>query len=351
MFELNSLWFWIVSVMVALYVVLDGFDFGAGILHLFVAKTNAERRQVLAAIGPLWDGNEVWLLAAGGALFLAFPKVLASGFSGFYLAMWLVVWSLMLRGIAIEFRSHVRDLLWRSFWDTAFAIASLALPILLGAALGNVLRGVPLNPDGFFELALFTSFRTTNPVGILDWYTVLVGIFALAAITAHGALFLAWKTDGPVHNRCAALATTLWSVVAVLWVVVGIATDTVNPGVWLALPHRPLGLLFTAVALGGLALAFYGQVQKRYLRAFLGSGAFLLGLLAATAACVYPVMLRSTLDRTQDLTALNASTAAHGLATGLKWWLLGFPIAIGYLVLLFRIHRGKIAAAPEGEGY
>ncbi len=348
---LNSLWFWIVSVMVAIYVVMDGFDFGAGILHLFVAKTNEERRQVLAAIGPLWDGNEVWLLAGGGALFLAFPKVLASGFSGFYMAMWLVVWSLMLRGISIEFRSHVKDILWRSFWDTAFAAVSIALPVLLGAALGNVLRGVPLDANGYFEMPLFTSFRTTNPVGILDWYTVLVGVFALVTITAHGALFLAWKTEGPVHDRSVALSTTLWRSVAVLWVIVGIATYTVNPDVWLALPHRPLGLLFTVVALGGLTFAFYGQKQKRYLRAFLGSGTFILGLLAATAACVYPVMLRSSLDRVQDLTALNSSVAAHGLATGLKWWILGFPIAIGYIVLLFRIHRGKVSAAAEGEGY
>jgi cytochrome d ubiquinol oxidase subunit II len=134
-------------------------------------------------------------------------------------------------------------------------------------------------------------------------------------------------------------------------VVVGIATDTVNPEVWLALPHRPLGLIFTAMALGGLTLAFSGQVQKRYLRAFLGSGAFILCLLAATAACVYPVMLRSTLDRTLDLTALNSNAGQHGLATGLKWWILGFPIAIGYIILLFRIHRGKASAAAEGEGY
>ena len=354
MIELNwlsPLWFWIVSVMVAIYVVMDGFDFGAGILHLLVAKTNEERRQVLGAIGPLWDGNEVWLLAGGGALFLAFPKVLASGFSGFYLAMWLVVWSLMLRGISIEFRSHIQDPLWRSFWDVTFAVASIALPILLGAALGNVLRGVPLDANGYFEMPLFTSFRTTNPVGILDWYTVLVGVFALVTITAHGALFLAWKTEGPVHDRSVALSARLWSAVAVLWVIVGIATDTVNPDVWLALPHRPLGLLFTVVALGGLTFAFYGQKQQRYLRAFLGSGAFILGLLAATAACVYPVMLRSSLDRAQDLTALNSSVAAHGLATGLKWWILGFPIAIGYIVLLFRIHRGKVSAAAEGEGY
>ena len=208
-----------------------------------------------------------------------------------------------------------------------------------------------MDAAGTFEMALFTNFGTSNPVGILDWYTVLVGVFALVAMAAHGALFLAWKTEGPVHDRSAALAPSLWSAVAVLWLVVGFATDTVNPEVWAALPHRPLGLIFTAVCLGGITLAFFGQTKKRYLLAFLGSGAFILGLLAASAACVYPVMLRSSLDRALDLTALNSSVAPHGLATGLKWWLLGFPIAIGYVAFLFHHHRGKATAAEEGEGY
>ncbi|HLP30028.1 MAG TPA: cytochrome d ubiquinol oxidase subunit II, partial [Geothrix sp.] len=168
---MHELWFWLVSVMVAIYVVMDGFDFGAGILHLVVAKTNEERREVLGAIGPLWDGNEVWLLAGGGSLFLAFPKVLASGFSGFYLAMFLVLWTLLLRGISIEFRSHLHDGMWRSFWDGTFAFASILLPVLFGAALGNVLRGVPMNQAGEFNIPLFTHFGTANPVGILDWYT------------------------------------------------------------------------------------------------------------------------------------------------------------------------------------
>src|SRR5215831_19237004 len=128
--------------MLAIYVVMDGFDFGAGVLHLDVAKTDRERRQVLAAIGPFWDGNEVWLLATGGVLFLAFPKVLASGLSGFYFAIFLVLWTLILRGIAIEFRSHAEHPLWRTAWDVVFCIASLVMPVLLGAALGNLLRGL-----------------------------------------------------------------------------------------------------------------------------------------------------------------------------------------------------------------
>ncbi|HTL99448.1 MAG TPA: cytochrome d ubiquinol oxidase subunit II [Holophagaceae bacterium] len=348
---MQTLWFWLVSVLVAGYVVMDGFDLGAGALHLTVAKADTERRQVLAAIGPLWDGNEVWLLAGGGSLFLAFPKVLAAGFSGFYLAMWLVVWSLMLRGVSIEFRSHVADPMWRAFWDGLFFLSSALLPVLFGAALGNVIRGVPLGADGWFELPFFTSFGTTGPLGLLDWYTVLVGVFALAATMGHGALFLAWKTDGPVQERALDWAKRLWIPLPLFWVVMTFLTLEVNPGLLAALPHRPLALTALVLALAGVAAVFTGLARDRHLLAFLGSGAFLLGMLAATAACAFPVMLRSTLDPAQSLTAFNASADPHGLASGLKWWFIGFPLALGYLALLFHLHRGKAQAAADGEGY
>jgi len=348
---MHELWFWLVAVMFAIYVVMDGFDFGAGILHLAVARTNEERRAVLGAIGPLWDGNEVWLLAGGGSLFLAFPKVLASGFSGFYLAMWLVVWCLMLRGISIEFRSHVEDGLWRQFWDVTFAVSSVLLPVLLGAALGNVLRGVPLDATGYFALPLWTDFRLGPQPGVLDWYTVLIGVFALVTVAAHGSLFLAWKTEGPVHDRSRALAPKLWGAVVILWILASCATFVANPSIYRNLPQAPLAWAATLVFLGGLAVVFLGLRRKQHLFAFLGSGAFILGLLAATAANVYPVMLKSTLDGAFDLTALNASVGQHGLRTGLAWWVIGFPIAIGYVLFLFRFHRGKVKAPAEGEGY
>ena len=176
-------WYAVVVLLLTGYVVLDGFDFGAGVLHLFVARTDAERRQDLSAIGPFWDVNEVWLRALGGALFVAFPRVLSSGVSGFYFAIFLVLWCLIVRGISLEFRSHVEDPVWRRSWDFFFGVASTLLPVFLGAALGNLLRGVPLDADGWFELALFTDFSAREPVGILDWYTILVGVFALAALT------------------------------------------------------------------------------------------------------------------------------------------------------------------------
>ena len=348
MFEL---WFAIVSVMLTAYVVLDGYDLGAGALHLSVARTDTERRQVLAAIGPFWDANEVWLLASGGALFVAFPKVLAAGLSGFYLALFLVLWTLILRGVAIEFRSHVREGLWRSFWDGTFWLASTLLCILFGAAIGNVIRGVPLTPEGWFELTLFTSFRPTPPVGILDWYTVLVGVSTLVALGGHGAAYLAWRTDGTVQERAIRRARALFLALAVLWPAVTAATFVVNHDLFDALPSRPFAWLGVGLALGGLATVLLSLGRERYLAAFLGSCAWITGMLVATAACLFPVMLRSTGDPSLSITAFTGGGSPEGLRTALHWWVVGFPIAIVYFAILFRIHRGKAVAARDGEGY
>ena len=348
---MEMLWFWLVSVMIAIYAAMDGFDFGAGILHLFVARTDSERRQVLDAIGPLWGGNEVWLLAGGGSLFLAFPKVLAAGFSGLYMAMFTVIWTFILRGISIEFRSHVVDRMWRGFWDFVFTFASVLLPVLLGAALGNVVRGVPVDEGGYFNIPLFTHFGTHNPVGVLDWYTVLIGVFVLVTVANHGALFLAWKTEGPVHERARLLALPLSVLTVVMGGVATLATAKVNPDLYASLPGAPLAELGSAVFLLGLCLVFWAQFRGKDLLAFLGSAAFILGLLAATAACVFPVMLKSTLDPAWSLTAHNAAVSPHGLRTGLTWWLLGFPLAVAYFVFLFRLHRGEVKASADGKGY
>jgi cytochrome d ubiquinol oxidase subunit II len=346
-----ELWFGIASAMLIGYVVLDGFDFGSGALHLFVAKTDQERRQVLAAIGPYWDGNEVWLLALGGTLFVAFPRVLASGLSGFYFAIFLVLWTLILRGISIEFRSHVEHSLWRAAWDAVFAIASTSLPVLFGAALGNLVRGLPLNDDGWFTLPLFTDFTTSDPAGILDWYTVSAAVFALVAVTGHGATFLMWKTDGPVHQRSRRAAISLYAAVAALLPLLTAATSLVNPAMLAAVPHRPIALLALLLAIGGLSMVAAGLRRRRDLQTFLGSCAFLTGMLAATAACVFPVLLRSITDEARSLTAWNSSVPVESLHIAIRWWAIGFPLVLVYLYTVFRLHRGKAVAARGHEGY
>ena len=348
MFEL---WFAIAALMLALYVVLDGFDLGAGIVSPLVARTDTERRQVLAAIGPFWDGNEVWLLAAGGALFVAFPRVLASGVSGFYFAIMLVLWCLIGRGIAIEFRSHVTDPLWRSAWDFVFAAASTLLAVFFGAAFGNLMRGVPLDRDGWFALVLFTDFTARDPVGILDWYTSLTGIFALLALAAHGAVFLAWKTEGPVHDRSLRMARRLWVAVAVLWPAVTAASHAVNPTLFPGMGRRWLAVLAALVAVGGIVAVLVRLWRGGLLGAFVGSCAFLLGVIGASAASYFPVMLRATGGDALSLTAYTGGGDEAGLRVAFRWFLVGAPLALIYLALVFRLHRGKAVAAAEGEGY
>jgi len=348
---MEALWFALASWMLALYVVLDGFDFGAGILHLLVAREDRERRQVLAAIGPYWDGNEVWLLAAGGVLFLAFPRVLASGLSGFYIAIFLVIWVLLLRGISIEFRSHVSDRMWRGFWDTTLALASTLAPFLLGAALANLLRGVPLRADGWFSLSLFESFSPRGALGILDWYTLLVSLLACAAVAHHGALFLVWKTDGVVQTRARNWAKRLFPVLVVLWLAASAVTFSLAPALLEALRTRPLAWFATAVFLSGLATSLLARRADRDLLAFCGSSAFLLGLLCATASVLYPTMIRASPEDSLSLTALNSAASRESLSQGLLWWPFGFALALGYALLLFRLHRGKVQAPREGEGY
>ncbi len=341
-----EIWYALVAALLTAYVVLDGFDLGAGAVHLFVARAEPERRQVLGAIGPLWDGNEVWLLAAGGALFLAFPRVLASAFSGFYLAMFLVVWSLIVRGIGIELRSHVPGELWRAFWDFVFSVASGLLAFLFGVALGNVLRGVPIDDKtGYFELSLFSNFTPAPPVGLLDWYTLLMGAFALIALAAHGALFLAWKTGGELGERAARLASRLWPVVLVGAVAVFVATFRVTH-----LVPRAVAALPIALAVGGLGVWPVALRRGRVLTAFLGSCAFLAGSLGGVATSLFPVMLRAT-DGAATVDAYAAASSRHALDVGLAWYVVGLLLVIGYFVNLFRLHRGKVNAAADGEGY
>ena len=346
-----EVWYAIAAFMLTAYVVLDGFDLGAGALHLAVARTEAERRQVLAAIGPFWDGNEVWLIAAGGALLVAFPRALSAGVSGFYLAIFLVVWCLILRGISIEFRSHVADRLWRVSWDSVFSAASALLALFLGAALGNLLRGVPLSPDGWFTLTLFTDFSAREPVGILDWYTGLVGLFALTVLAGHGGTYLAWKTSGEVQARSRATGRRLIAATALLWPLVTASTLRVSPRFFDALLSRPLAWLLGTAALAGLAISFASLSRGRDLAAFLGSCAFVAGLSGATAACSFPVLLRATGGDTLSLTAENAAGDPSGLRTALVWFSIGMPLAVLYFVTVLRLHRGKAAAARDGEGY
>jgi cytochrome d ubiquinol oxidase subunit II len=343
---MEAVWFAIVSAMLAVYAVLDGFDFGVGILHRLVARTDEERRTVLAAIGPIWDGNEVWLIAAGGVLFVSFPRVYATGFSGFYIALIIVLWLLILRGVSIEFRSHQENPLWREFWDSIFMVASALLAVVFGATLGNLVRGVPVGEYGLRGMPLFTNFRPGREPGILDWYTGLVGLFTLVALAIHGALYLAWRTTGPVRERSLAFAHRAWMGALALWVVSTAATAWVRPEVFRGLAARPWAFALVALACAGAWGAYRYASRGRDLAAFLSSSAFLFGMAASTMAGIYPFWLRSTLDPSYSLTAYNAASDRYGMGVALTWWIIGIALIACYFTYLFRSMRGKVGAEP-----
>ncbi len=347
---MEAAWFALIGFMLSVYVVLDGFDFGAGILHLFVAKTDEERRTVHAAIGPFWDGNEVWLVAAGGVLVFAFPRVYSSSFSGFYLPLMMVLWLLILRGISIEFRSHHDNPLWRNLWDASFAFASAILALVLGASLGNLIRGVPIDRSGYFSAPLFTNFRTQPDPGALDWYTILVGLFSVAVLAGHGALYLSWKASGPVAQRSEQLARRLWVVIGLAFLLITAATAIVQPVLFQRLLERPWIWPLLFVMLGGLAAVYRSLARRRELSAFLGSSVFIFGMLATTAAQMFPTILPSTIDPAYSLTAWNAANGPKGLLIGFAWWVPAIILAIGYFVYLFRSFRGRISARSD-DGY
>jgi cytochrome d ubiquinol oxidase subunit II len=341
---MSFIWYCLVALMIAGYVILDGYDIGAGIVHLFVARGEDERRMVLRTIGPVWDGNEVWLLAGGGTLYFAFPALYASSFSGFYLPLMMVLWLLMVRGISIEFRNHVDNPAWKPFWDTGFALSSLLLAIFFGAALGNVVRGVPIDQSGDFFLPLWTDFQPGEHPGILDWYTVLVGVLSLAALTLHGALWVRYRTTGDLNVRSSRLARySLYAVIA-LTAVTTIASFRIQPQLAENFQKFPLGFVFPALALLGLG----GMLAlKDELKSFLASCVFLAGMLTSAVFGIFPYVLPSNTDPSKGLTIWNSAPAEYGLKVGLAWWIPGMALALGYSFYMHRRFSGKVRA----EGY
>jgi cytochrome d ubiquinol oxidase subunit II len=345
---METIWFMLVALMITAYVVLDGFDLGAGIINLLVARNHDERRLVLRAIGPVWDGNEVWLIATGGALFFAFPLLYASSFSGFYLPLMIVLWLLMMRGIGIELRHHVHDPLWWTFFDFVFSASSLLLAIFFGAAIGNVVRGVPLDANGYFFEPLWTNFRVgTNP-GILDWYTVVTGILAFVTLTVHGAHYIALKTEGELNRRSQQVSKIGWWFLILITLVSLSATIYVRPQVLDNFQLRPWGWIIPLGVLASLVAMRFFLSKARFRGAFLSSAAYIAAMLGGAAFSMYPYLLPATTNQAFSLTIYNARTGAYSLSVGLIWWGLGIALAVGYFTFVYRSFAGKVRLDQEG---
>ena len=342
-----SFWFCIVAVMIATYVVLDGFDLGAGAIYLIAAKTNDERRRVLRAIGPVWDGNEVWLLAAGGTLYFAFPQLYASSFSGFYLPLTIVLWLLILRGIGIEFRAHIENPVWQDFFDVVFSISSILLAVFFGAALGNVVRGVPLDASGYFFEPLWTHFKLSSQTGILDWYTILTGVVALVTLAAHGSYYVALKTDGDLGRRARGCALLCWPLQFFLTCISMVATYFIRPAIMTNYGKYPIGILVPIVVAASLAVMLWANPKGKEKLAFVASSLYIAAMLVGAAFALYPVVLPAR-DHQYDLTIYNTAAGSHGLSVGLVWWTLGAVLAVAYFAFVYRMFRGKVQL---GDGH
>jgi cytochrome d ubiquinol oxidase subunit II len=340
--SLATLWYVLLAGTLTCYVILDGFDLGVGSLLHRVARSAPERDAVLRSIAPYWDGNEVWLITSGGTLFMAFPKLFASSFSGFYLPLMMVLWLLILRAIALEFRHQLHDPLWIALWERVFSGASLLLAFVFGTALGNVVRGAPLSEEGTFFLPLWTDFRLSPEPGILDWYTLSVGALASVSLAQHGALFLALKTEESLRASARRWAQALFWAVLAGTALVTIASFAVQPQIRSNCASRSWGLVFPLLAVASLWALIRWRNQDRDLAAFLASCGFLAGMLASAAWSLYPLALPATTGKERALTVAEVASPSESLRVGLYWWPAGMVLVAFYFVFLYRRFRGRI---------
>jgi cytochrome d ubiquinol oxidase subunit II len=336
MSALQLTWFILIGVLLAGYAILDGFDLGVGLWYPLVKK-DEQRRILLRAIGPVWDGNEVWLLTGGGALFAAFPAVYAAVFSGFYLALLLVLLGLILRATAIEFRGKVASARWRGCWDLAFFVGSLLPALLFGVAVGNLVRGIELDSAGNYVGGFFA---------LLNPYALLVGLTGLAMFATHGALYIAIKTEGELRDRAAAWATRAWMAYLALFL---------GCGVWsLAAYQREHAVaagtasLAALVAIGGVG--FFNRANAPY-KAFTASATGIIALFCATGATLFPNLVPASSDPALSLTIFNASASQHSLTIILIIALIGMPLVVGYTVFIYRAFSGPVRVEENQGGY
>lgn len=333
--DLQTLWFILIAVLFTGFLFLEGFDYGVGILLPFVAKQDNERRMVVNSIGPVWDGNEVWLLTAGGAMFAAFPNWYATLFSGFYLALFLILIALIIRGVAFEFRSKDNHPRWRALWDICIFIGSLLPALLWGVAFGNILRGVAIDSKMTY---IGSFFDLLNP------YALVGGLVTLTLFILHGALFLELKTDGVIQERAVRVSRRMWlpvTLIAVVFVVfTAFQTDILS--------HlNPVNVLGLIVAVGALLVTGYSISKSHYGRAFAGTGLTIVGVVALIFGTLFPRVMPSTLG--YDLTIYNASSSHYTLQVMTVIALTVVPIVLIYQGWTYWVFRKRITAQSHVE--
>jgi cytochrome bd ubiquinol oxidase subunit II len=335
--DLNTIWFWLIGVLIIGYAILDGFDFGVGILSLF-GRDEKERRIHFNAIGPVWDGNEVWLITGGGALFAAFPVVYATVFSGFYLALMLLLAALIFRAVSFEFRNKIDSSHWRRAWDWAFGLGSLLPALLFGVAIGNILHGVPIDVNGNY-LGTF--------LGLLNPYSLGVGILSLVLFTMHGAIYLATKTDGPLRDRCQKWASHLWMDYVILYVIITVWTWVASPFLFKDSPDNFVFYIFIIILLGSIIYLPVLLKAGKFSRAFFVSSSIIAAMLGQMALSLSPRLVPSSIDLQYSLTIYNSSSSPLTLQTMLVIALIGIPVVIAYSIFIHYVFRGKVEITEE----
>ncbi len=329
--DLNIIWFILIVTLFVGYIVLDGFDLGVGMTY-FVSKTDDERRLMLNSIGPLWDGNEVWLITAGGALFAAFPHVYATVFSGFYTAFMLFLLVLIMRAVSLEFRSKVESASWRKTWDILFNVASYLIILLLGVAFGNIASGLPIDENMEFAGNFFT---------LLNPYSIFLGLTAVTLIRLHGKLFLLLKTEGELFDRIKSTVKKGYFIFLVFYAVLIVWTTMYNAHL-LSVLINPAAWLIPIICMVGIVFIPLGISKSKYFMSFLGSSIIIAGSIIFVAAGIFPNFVISSTIPTNSLTIYNAASSAATLYNMLIIALIGLPLVFAYQILVYRIFNGKV---------
>lgn len=335
--DLNIIWFLLVGVLIIGYAILDGFDLGVGVIQLFT-KDKTERKINVNSIGPVWDGNEVWLLTGGGALFAAFPVVYATVFSGYYLALVLLLAALIFRAVSFEFRKYVETEKARGYWDMAFAIGSTVAALLYGVAFGNVLEGLPIDKNGNY-IGTF--------LGLLNPYALIVGVLSLVMFTMHGAIYLTLKTEGKQKEKMAALINKLWMAFTALYFIATMATFFFAPFLFEGMLKNPLFWVLLVALFAGILFIPISVKACKYGFAFLSSSVTIAMMILLSALSLFPRLVPSSIDPAYSLTIYNASSTPRTLTTMLIIALLGMPFVVGYTIFIYRVFRGKVVLTKE----
>lgn len=353
-------WYLIIGIVLTVFFILDGYDFGAGIIHLFFAKKEKDKEVITKSAGLFWDSNEVWLVVAGGMLFMAFPTFYASVFSGFYLPLIMVLWLIVFRAIGLEFRGQFKYQMWKDIWDKSFGISSLLLALFFGIALGNIVRGVNLggvdngisvHEGHYFFLPLWDS--SFSPLaahpGVIDWFTIIIGLISVVTLAIHGANWVILKTNSSINGKLKDVIFKLNIALTILTIFSLIVWQIVNPNSLDNFTHKPYLIVFPLIYITGLIGLFFIKKIKKDSHAFVLSCLLIVGGISSSLASLFPVILSSVNDTHEPLTIYNTAASEYGLSVALTWGIVGFILLFVYMIIQKRLMGGKIDNMDYGH--